>query len=231
MRPASATAPTAAARPSVRQAAVESLRRDGDRWTLRAGGGDHTADAVVLAVGAPRRAQLLDDVAPAGAAAAGRVVVASSVVVALAVPDTTVLPDHSGVLVATGESLHAKAITLTSRKWGRRGDAELLRLSFGRLGDDVAATASDDDLLAWACADLRAVFGVDVTPLDVHVARWLEAMPQYGPGHAAIAAEIRAGVPDSIAVAGNFLDGIGVPACIASGTAAAAKLARLPVAR
>jgi oxygen-dependent protoporphyrinogen oxidase len=39
-------------------------------------------------------------------------------------------------------------------------------------------------------------------------------MPQYGPGHAEVVAEVRAGLPSGLAVAGSYLDGIGVPACI-----------------
>ena len=54
-----------------------------------------------------------------------------------------------------GERLHAKAMTLTSRKWGRRGNVELVRLSFGRFGDELARTAGDEDLLSWAAAGPR----------------------------------------------------------------------------
>jgi oxygen-dependent protoporphyrinogen oxidase len=49
-------------------------------------------------------------------------------------------------------------------------------------------------------------------------------MPQYGPGHAERVAELRAGLPPTLAVAGAYLDGIGVPACVGSGTKAAARL-------
>jgi oxygen-dependent protoporphyrinogen oxidase len=45
-------------------------------------------------------------------------------------------------------------------------------------------------------------------------------MPQYGPGHADLVAELRADLPSTIAVAGNYLDGIGVPACIGAATRA-----------
>ncbi|MGB9307651.1 MAG: protoporphyrinogen oxidase, partial [Mycobacterium sp.] len=119
-----------------------------------------------------------------------------------------------GVLVASGEPLRAKAITLSSRKWGARGDTQLLRLSFGRCGDDLAGSASDDELLAWAAADLADVFGLTVDPVEARVQRWIEAMPQYGPGHADLVAELRAGLPPGLAAAGSYLDGIGVPACI-----------------
>lgn len=98
---------------------------------------------------------------------------------------------------------------------------QLLRLSFGRFGDHVAASTSDDELLAWALGDVATVFGLDIDPVDVRVQRWIDAMPQYGPGHADLVAEVRAGLPPTLAVAGSYLDGIGVPACVgAAGRAA-----------
>ena len=113
--------------------------------------------------------------------------------------------------------MHAKAITLSTRKWGARGNAELLRLSFGRFGDAIARDTSDDDLLAWALRRPgRRCSASTVEPVDVRVHRWLDAMPQYGPGHAELVAELRAGLPPGLAVAGSYLDGIGVPACMAA---------------
>jgi oxygen-dependent protoporphyrinogen oxidase len=212
-------------RPAWVQSPVRSIEPADEGWTLcDDAGGLWRADAVVLTVPAARLAGLVKGIAPRAAAAAGRIVSASSAVVVLAVPRGLPFPQNSGVLVASGESLHAKAITLSSRKWGR-GDVELLRLSFGRLGDDSAARASDDELLAWAIEDLATVFGLAVEPVDVRVQRWPDAMPQYGPGHRELVAELRAGLPSTVTVAGSYLDGIGVPACIgAAGRAAAAAI-------
>jgi protoporphyrinogen/coproporphyrinogen III oxidase len=199
------------------QAAVTGIEAAGQGWTLRDDAGtDWHADAVILAVPAAQLVGLVEAFAPRTAAAASRIVTASSVVVALAVPRGIQFPQNSGVLVASGEPLRAKAITLSSRKWGRRTDVELLRLSFGRFGDEVAGRASDDELLAWALQDLGTVFGLTVDPVDVWVQRWPDAMPQYGPGHRDVVAELRAGLPPTVAVAGSYLDGIGVPACIAA---------------
>jgi oxygen-dependent protoporphyrinogen oxidase len=197
--------------------AIAELTRDGAGWSLRDDeNGTWHADAVVLALPAPRLARLVAAVAPRTAAAARRITTASSVVVALAVPGGTLLPQNSGVLVATGERLHAKAITLSSRKWGARGNTDLMRLSFGRCGETIACDTSDEELLAWSLGDLADVFGVDVEPVDVCVHRWLDAMPQYGSGHAGLVAEVRGGLPPGLVVAGNYLDGIGVPACVAA---------------
>ncbi|MCV7176205.1 FAD-dependent oxidoreductase, partial [Mycolicibacterium sphagni] len=159
------------------------------------------------------------------AAAAAAIPVASAAVLALAVPGGAPLPQQSGVLVASGERLHAKAITLSTRKWGVRGNAELLRLSFGRFGDQVARATSDADLLAWALGDLQAVFGFAVDPVDVLVHRWLDAMPQYGPGYRELTAGLREDLPPTLAIAGNYLDGIGVPACVGVAGRAAQRVA------
>lgn len=208
-------------------AGIDHIDRESSGWSLRDDTGTHWhADAAILALPAPRLARLVARVAPQTAAAAARIATASSVVLALAVPGGTPLPQRSGVLVASRERLHAKAITLSSRKWGRRGNAELLRLSFGRFGDTIARDTSDDELLTWAVADLATVFDIDVEPVDMCVHRWLEAMPQYGPGHSALVAELRAGLPETLAVAGSYLDGIGVPACVAAAGRAAAEVAR-----
>jgi oxygen-dependent protoporphyrinogen oxidase len=207
------------------QVAVQRIDRAIGGWALVDDQGVHwDADGVVLAVPAPRLRRLIEYVAPRTAAAASRIEVASTALVVLALPGGIPMPEQSGVLVAGGEPLHAKAMTLTSRKWGRRGNVELVRLSFGRYGDQLARNAGDEELLAWAAADLEGVFGINQEPVDCHVHRWIDAMPQYGPGHAPLVAELRAGLPPTIAVAGGYLDGIGVPACVGSGARAAAEV-------
>lgn len=214
------------------QVGIERVMRSARGWDLVDDEGGHwSSDAVVLAVPAPRLARLIEHVAPRSAAAARRVEAASSAVVALALPGGTPLPAQSGVLVASGESLHTKAITLTSQKWGRRGNVELVRLSFGRYGDQLARSVGDDRLLSWSLEDLDRLFGIVADPVDCRVQRWIDAMPQYGPGHADLVAEVRAGLPPTLAVAGAYLDGIGVPACVAAATRAAGKLVGPGVAR
>jgi len=214
------------------QVTIEHVNRAQPGWELVDDEGQRWhADAAVLAVPAPRLPTLIDGVAPRTASAARRIAVASTALVALALPGGTPLPEQSGVLVATGERLRAKAITLSSRKWGRRGNVELVRLSYGRFGDDLPRSAGDEDLLSWASQDLATVFGVTVEPVDCHVHRWIDAMPQYGPGHLDLVADLRAGLPPTLAVAGGYLDGIGVPACVAAATRAAASLVTARVAR
>jgi len=81
-------------------------------------------------------------------------------------------------------------------------------------------------LTAWALEDLATVFGIAADPVEVMMHRWIDSLPQYGPGHADLAGQVRAGMPPGLAVAGNYLDGVGVAACVvAAGRAAQVVLA------
>ncbi|ATL68857.1 protoporphyrinogen oxidase [Nocardia terpenica] len=216
----------AAARPGLETGtAAKNLERTPTGWRLDPVG---EVDAVILATPAPVTAALLAPLAPDAAAAATGIELSSSVVVALALPADTALPDNSGILVATGESLRAKAFTLSSRKWphlAERGVA-LVRASFGRFGDDSVLARTDAELVAAAVEDLSTVTGLDLTPSDAVVQRWRGGLPQYAPGHTERVAAIEtalAGLP-GLAVAGAYLHGVGVPACAAAGTAAAERI-------
>ncbi|WP_433203933.1 protoporphyrinogen oxidase [Nocardia sp. CA-107356] len=202
------------------------LARATHGWVLEPVG---AVDAVVLATPAPVTANLLRPFAPAAASAAAGIELSSSVVVALGLPRDTALPQNSGILVATGEPLRAKAFTLSSRKWTHLAERETaaVRASFGKFGDDSSQTWSDADLIAAATEDLATVTGVTIAPTAALVQRWPGGLAQYAPGHLDRVAEIEsatAGV-DGLALAGAYLHGVGVPACVASGTAAAHRIA------
>lgn len=186
-------------------------------------------DAVVLATPAPVTARLLKAVAPGAAAELAGVELSSSVVVALALPRETSLPQNSGILVATGEPLRAKAFTLSSRKWTHLAEREtaVVRVSFGKFGDDSPLSWTDTELVTAATGDLATVTGVAIEPVAAVVRRWPGGLAQYAPGHTARIAVVEAEVAtlDGLAVAGAYLHGVGVPACVASGTAAANRIA------
>ncbi|MRH92861.1 protoporphyrinogen oxidase [Nocardia sp. SYP-A9097] len=201
------------------------LTRTATGWHLDPIG---AVDAVVLATPAPVTAALLRDIAPDASAIAAGIRLASSAVVAMTLPKDTELPDNSGILVATGEPLRAKAFTLSSRKWPHLAarDVALIRASFGRFGDDSLLSWQDPDLIRAAVEDLTTVTGAALRPITAVVQRWRGGLPQYAPGHTTRIADLRSATADldGLALAGAYLDGVGVPACAASGTAAAARI-------
>ncbi|NMN94032.1 protoporphyrinogen oxidase [Antrihabitans stalactiti] len=204
---------------------VQTITRvPGGQWAI---GGIGPVDGVVLALPARWAAELLSGLNHAAAQALREVPLASSALVALAFPAGVELPQRSGILVATGEPLRAKAFTLSSRKWPHLAEREvkLVRASFGRFGDPVSAW-SDAELIGAAREDFAVVSGVLAEPVDALVQHWPDGLPQYGPGHLDRVAAVEAGIAelDGIEIAGAFLHGVGVPACVASGAAAATRL-------
>ncbi len=183
-------------------------------------------DAVLLAVPPPALRRLLTPLHPTAGAAAGGIDVASSVIVSLALPPDVELPNSSGVLVAAGEPLHAKAFTYTGVKWAHTG-GPVLRASLGRHGEERTVQADDATLVELVRADLAELTGITAAPVDTIVSRWGGGLPQYSVGHLDRVATIEAAAASlpGIAVAGAALHGIGIPACIAAADAAAAHIA------
>ncbi len=72
--------------------------------------------------------------------------------------------------------------------------------------------------------DLDATMGLAAAPSAHRVGRWPSSFPQYAPGHldrvTALEADISEHAP-TLAVAGNALRGVGIPASIQSGERAA----------
>jgi oxygen-dependent protoporphyrinogen oxidase len=187
------------------------------------------ADAVVLAVPGRPAARLLDGVNPAAAAEIGVLDYASVALVALAVRGAR-LPELSGVLVPASEGYAVKALTIVTTKWGhlaRPDGLVLLRASVGRYGDTAALRYTDEELAALVHAELGALLdGPLPVPEWVRVTRWGGALPQYAPGHLDRVAAARGALRDTpgIALAGAAYDGVGIPACVRSGWAAAEHL-------
>ncbi|MER7436419.1 FAD-dependent oxidoreductase, partial [Pseudonocardia alni] len=214
---------------------VREVHRRPDGWRLVLGPVPQPealdVDAVVLAVPAPAARRLLEPVAPAAAAAAGRIELASSAVVALAfrAADVTGMPGTSGCLVAADEPLSVKGVTHASTKWAHLGEDGLVRLraSIGRFGEEASLQVDDAELVARVRADLAVLDGVDAVPVASFVQRWGGGLPQYGVGHGAVVDALESAVAavGGLEVAGSMLHGVGVPACVATARAAAERLA------
>jgi protoporphyrinogen/coproporphyrinogen III oxidase len=187
------------------------------------------ADAVVLAVPARPAARLLAGVAPEASRLVGELDYASVALVRLAVPGAE-LPELSGFLVPAVEGYAVKALTIFSTKWEhlRRPDGTvLLRASLGRYGDTAVLQRSDAELVDLARRELAELLGARLpAPVAADVVRWGGGLPQYRPGHLDRVAAARAALADrpTLALAGAACDGVGIPACVRSGEAAADSL-------
>ncbi|MFF0749563.1 protoporphyrinogen oxidase [Streptomyces sp. NPDC004267] len=211
---------------------VTALRRTGpDGWQVITPQGAHAADGVVLATPAGPAASLLAAHAPAAATELAAVEYASMALVTLAFRRADVLGGpglpRSGFLVPPVDGHTIKASTFSSQKWRWVTDAApdlfVLRTSVGRHGEEEQVHREDTDLVDVSLKDLAAATGLAARPVATTVTRWIGGLPQYPVGHLARMERARAAVAGlpGIALAGAAYEGVGIPACIASGGRAA----------
>jgi oxygen-dependent protoporphyrinogen oxidase len=214
--------------------AVRSLERLPAGFRLVAGSAaspnTFDADAVVLALPATPAARLLALSVPTAAAELAAIEYASMAIVTLAFSSSSFGKPlaGSGFLVPAVDGRLIKAATFSTQKWGWyvEGDEVLVRCSIGRHGDVADLQRSDDELVAGAVRDLAAAVGVRGVPRDAVVTRWGGALPQYAVGHLDRVARIKSALADvpGLVACGAAFDGVGIPACIGSGTGAATQI-------
>lgn len=214
-------------------APVRELRRTPTGWRLVVGSAHAPeaveADAVVLATPAPASARLLREEAPEAAGELAGVQYASMAIVAqvFRVSDLPGPLPGSGFLVPPTSGRLIKAATFSSAKWGWLAAADpdlvVIRASIGRHGEERDLQREDKDLIEAAHRDLSAALGQFGPAIDARVTRWGGALPQYAPGHVDLARRVREAVAKlgGLAICGATFDGVGIPACIATGRSAA----------
>ena len=215
-----------------RSNAVGGLEREGNSWTLT-GSNEVKADAAVLALAAPAAARLLQPHDDEAAALLASIEYASVTVVTFRAPDDCLPADlyGTGFLVPRRSARKGRgpwavtACTYLDRKWphlAREGEV-LLRASLGRIDDARAEQWTDEDCAARSWEELGALTGLSGEPTEWVVVRHPQAFPQYRVHHLLRTAGVEAAVArlGGLAVAGSAYRGVGIPACIASGRAAA----------
>ncbi len=191
-------------------------------------------DGVVVATPGPVAARTVATATPEAGALLGAVPHVSVAFVRLALrPSDLARPlEGSGALLPREPGRTVTACSWTSEKWAHlapeRGDGTaLVRAAVGRDGDQAALDLDDDDLAARVVAEVGQVVGLLGAPAAVSVHRWPLAFPQYRPGHlervAATEAALARDLP-TVALAGMHLRGVGIPAAVASGHAAADRI-------
>ncbi len=211
---------------------VRRLERTPGGWRLVTGPTSDEqlldVDAVVLATPAAPTSRLLREHAPGAAQSLSQIEYASVALVTLVLPRASVATlTGSGFLVPPVEGRLVKAATFSSAKWGwtdeSHADLVVVRTSVGRHGDEAELQRDDDDLARRATDDLADLLGVPLPAVASRVDRWGGGLPQYAVGHVDRVTAVREAVGrlPGLALAGAAYDGVGVPACVASGDAAA----------
>jgi len=194
--------------------------------------GSETLDADTVIVTAPTyvAGQLLCSLSAKAATLGAIRYVSTATVVAGYGPGALNDLDGSGFLVPRSESTGITACTWTSNKWPHTAtdNRGLIRCYVGRSGQQDALGLNDDALGKMVAMELQRIIGIKEQPWFTKVARWDKAMPQFEVGHKALVQDVEQQLEldaPGVFVAGAGYHGIGVPDCIESGQAAAAKAA------
>jgi oxygen-dependent protoporphyrinogen oxidase len=214
---------------------VAAIDRERDKWMVRlADGAQIEADAVICAAPAYTAARLLRRHAAAVVDHLGYVNYASAATVNLSfrASDFRRPLDSFGFVVPAAERRKIIAGSFSSLKYEGRAPAGfvLARVFLGGVLQSEMMNLSDDDMVAAARDEFRALFGVTAAPGITEVQRWPAAMPQYAVGHLDRVAKIEEAareIPD-LFLAGAAYRGVGIPDCVRSAESAAeAAFARL----
>jgi oxygen-dependent protoporphyrinogen oxidase len=218
-------------------AAANALERGAMGWIVRVGSEELACDGVVLSTPAPATAALLRPHDEEAAGLLDAIDYASVVLVTFLVSaDEVPARTGTGFLVPREvrppkgrDAWSVTACTFLDLKWPHlaREDDVLLRASLGRASDPRPSEWSDTEVTERAWDELDALMGGSLgAPKEAVVVRHPSSFPQYRVHHllrtaAVEAAAVRLG---GLAVAGAAYRGVGIPACIAGGRAAARAL-------
>jgi oxygen-dependent protoporphyrinogen oxidase len=178
------------------------------------------ARAVVLAVEAPKAAELLRDLAPEAAAELAAIEFPPLTSLSLAYPRRALQRDPRGFgfLVPPGEELRILGCLFASSIFPGRAPADqaLFTVFLGGATDPEAGRLEPQAAIRTAQADLGRALGANGPARVVAMRSYARAIPQYGRGHRGRVERIVRSVErvPGLFVCGNFLDGVSVGDCV-----------------
>ena len=210
-------------------ASVRSVRRDGSYWVVRSDAGEFSSPQLVLAVPPFEAGNLLAALDPVLFAQLCGISMAPVAVVHMGYPaGARQVPDGFGFLAPRGEGVRSLGVLFPSRLFPDRAPkgGDLLAGFIGGVLDPAALDLDDAELLAVVRADLARLTGLVEAPAFVRVFRYPRAIPQLTVGHGDRLAKIeeRLGRLTGLALAGNYLRGVGMKDAVISGYEAAERI-------
>ena len=174
-------------------------------------------DAVLFALPAHQSSGLMTEVVPEASRLLGEIEYASAAIVVTGYKQEQIKHplDCFGLVIPAVEKRKILAVSCTSRKFPNRAPegSVQLRTFVGGAMQQQLLEHSDAELEEMVKGELDSIFGISGQPEITKVVRWNRAMPQYHLGHVErvqkIESELEA-IP-GVAVAGNALQGVGLP--------------------
>jgi len=215
---------------------VERLERaPGGGWLLSGPGlpeepGERTFDAVVLATSAVAAGRLLAPVDAELGMLLGGIQHSGTAIVSAGYRREQVAHrlNGMGAVVPAVEKSPILAVSFSSQKYTHRAEEGrvLLRVFAGGARNPELAVMPDEQLGPLLLGQLGQLLGIRGEPVYCRTAHWPGTMPQYHLGHKGLVERIRNRVGNlpGVLLAGNYLQGVGIPHCIHTGQDAAEQL-------
>jgi oxygen-dependent protoporphyrinogen oxidase len=210
---------------------VTAIRLEGHHWQVSVAGATGTqrfrTRRVVIATPAYDAAEILTGVGSQISDILASIEYAPIVSVPLGVDPEQVREPIAGFgfLVPREAGLSLLGCLFMSRLFPNRAPqgSELLQCMLGGVRWREAVELPDEVVIQQAIGDLETTMGLRAEPKRLGVARWRRAIPQPGRDHVRQIAALREalGKLPGIALAGAYLDGVGVSDSLASGLRAA----------
>jgi oxygen-dependent protoporphyrinogen oxidase len=197
-------------------AAVNSLSRNREGWTLKTSKTQETFDAIMIAAPVHITQKLLQPV-DAQAADLMAMDASSAVVVAFGFPDAAALnvPPGFGFLVPQGSGNLLLACTFMDQKFANRvpQNGKLTRAFFGGDAAERLLRCRNDEAASVARLELAHILGPLPEPQVTVVRRWPRSLPQYAVGHIERMSELdsRISTLGGMWLLGNGYRGVGLP--------------------
>ncbi len=226
-----ATLPGGAVRLGTR---VDRVSRSGPKkWSLetRDDSPPDVYDGVVFATSASQAARLLETLDAELGERLARIEYASSAVVTLVYRREQIAHplDAFGVVIPAIENRPIIAASFLSVKFPSSAprDRTVIRVFGGGVLRPDVVFRDDENLISMSRLELAVLIGARGEPLETHVARWRNSMPQYEVGHLKLVTDIEGRVcaHHGLHLAGSGYRGVGIPQCVRSGQTAAERLA------
>jgi oxygen-dependent protoporphyrinogen oxidase len=207
---------------------VRSLRQVDNRFELDIEGEPPmVSDAVILAIPSFVASQLIQDDAPDAARMMETIRYVSTGTISMAFRAADIdLLEGFGLVIPRSEDRAINAVTFTSTKFDNRAPEGyvLLRVFFGGSRSPHMMELEDKELVTTVRDELKALLGIEATPIFHRIYRWNRANPQYDVGHVDLVEEIEAALPGGLYVTGSPYRGIGLPDCVHQGQQTAARV-------
>jgi oxygen-dependent protoporphyrinogen oxidase len=210
-------------------AEVLAIRREDDHYVLRTSSGELRSRRLVLAVPPAEAARLLAALDGRLAPFLRAIPMAPVAVVHMGLRQRAPkVPDGFGFLAPRGEGVRSLGVLFPSRLFDARAPqgGDLFSGFVGGTLDAEALSLGDEALLEIVRGDLSRLVGREISPDFVRVSRVPQAIPQCTLGHLERLAGIRERLArqPGLALAGNYLRGVGMKDAVGSGFEAAAQV-------